>query len=233
MKIRAAHKCIFTRRLLLLGIFLSGAPALANPFFSNIPLGAKNWSLAYHGFGTAALGAESIQIEPMAPEQPSDTHAVLLLSNKVFPSSGYEIEVDFELLRQLRAFDPHPWETFWLFFQYRAGPAATKKTNYFLLKTNGVEAGRAWGRLDQSFVLTKETPRIAVGARTTLRVSVGKKRVTFFYNDALIGSLPRNSLFQQPGKLGLYAEDAVVRVDAVRVRKISKLNFPVRVKVKK
>lgn len=179
----------------------------------------KEWDIAYAGRGTITFGPPGlVTLDSGAPAAPNLTHGALVLSRREFPAGGYEVEVDYLLSAQLRPTAPNPWETFWLFFSYQPGVTG-KTTNYAVVKPNGLEAGKAWGWIDQSFALTLEEPRLGPGTRARLRVKVlpwGGARI--FFQDRYVGEVPVEKLFHQAGRLGLYVEDARVQVTSVRFR---------------
>jgi hypothetical protein len=190
-----------------------------------IPLNPGSWQAAYYGGGTITFSEKGILLEPARTESAEDSHAALLVSREAFPVHGYAVEVEMELVQQLRSPQANPWESFWLFFQYAGsgapgGASRGKLTNYLALKTNGLEAGRAWGEKEQAFLLSRNEPRLLPGTRVKVRLEVDRAELRIFLNDKLAASCQRRSFFQHPGRLGLYAEDAAVRIYSVGTRRL-------------
>lgn len=185
----------------------------------SLPLDKSAWEISYLGNGSVFFSPSGkLLLSSGVPQSQELTHSALLLSRETLPETGFELEVEFTLLTQLRTLAPNPWETFWLFFSYQAEKEG-KRTNYALVKTNGLEVGRAWAKLEQSFALTKEQPRVIPGETNTLRLLVSRSgKVQVFFQQKLVGELSHDALFRQPGRIGLYVEDARVAVRAVRVR---------------
>jgi hypothetical protein len=184
-----------------------------------LALDAPHWSIPYSGFGSVVFSEKNeLEIGSGRPSKPGDTHGALALSQARLPADGYEIEVVYRLLHQLRSLNPNPWETFWLFFSYRSQNFG-KRTNYVVVKSNGIEVGKAWGMVDQSFSLTRDLPRLSENTWARLRVQVGRfGAARVFFNDELAGELPGNQLFFQSGQIGLYVEDSLVEVRSVRIK---------------
>lgn len=182
-------------------------------------LGRSSWDIAYAGQGSIAFGPPGlVTLDSGVPAGPSATHGALVLLNRELPVGGYEVEVEYVLQSQLRSPNPNPWETFWLFFSYQPLTSG-KTTNYVMVKPNGVEAGKAWGWIDQSFAFTAAEPRLKVGAVARLRVKVlpaGGARI--FFQDGYVGEVAGDRIYSQAGRLGLYVEDARVLIRVVRFR---------------
>lgn len=184
-----------------------------------IALSPMEWKTAYTGHGIVYFPAGDFQplwLSSGIPMSSGVTHAALLLSAAELPSYGYAVEVEYALLRQHRRGAPNPWETFWVFFGYRPGPRGEKTTNYVLVKPNGLEAGKAWGGIEQAFVHTMEAPRLPVGSWAKLRIEVGESKVRIRFNDATVATLDRHEFYSQRGHIGLYVEDSQAAVRAVR-----------------
>jgi len=188
-----------------------------------LPLEKEHWEISYLGNGKVSFSPPGkLLLSSGVPSAPGVTHAALLLSHRVLPKSGFELEVEYTLLAQLREATPNPWETFWLFFGYQPGKDG-KRTNYALVKPNGLEVGRAWGKFDQSFAFTTPVPFLLPNTAARLRVLVPVEGpVEIFFQDKPAGTIPHSALFHHSGRIGLYLEDARVAVREVRVRILGK-----------
>ncbi len=202
-----------------LALLMLSSSALA---LDRIPTTEAEWELVYNGFGNVSFcGAEGITMQS-APVRDGSAHSVLLLAERTrkAPLSDFELRAEFMLERQLRTQGPNPWEAFWVFFNYRP-VGAHKETNYLLLKTNGVELGRAFDEKGQRFLKTESRPALALGRWYRLRIRrVGNGlraevdgKLALEYS----GSLKEpDRLLDAPGRIGLYTEDARVRVRSIQ-----------------
>lgn len=144
------------------------------------------------------------------------------------PFRNFRLRVRYEVLRQLRTEKPNPWETLWVLFNFRTESHREwkgKETNYVILKPNGVELGRAWGRADQKFLATRNEPRLEMGPLYTLLIERegGGTRVTYDRNPPLhfSDSAWPDVTYDHPGTIGLYVEDAEVLVRSVEIDRSS------------
>jgi len=119
-------------------------------------------------------------------------------------------------LRQNTA--PNPWEVFWLFFNYNPTKNG-KTTNYFLLKPNGVELGTAKNAVGQTFLQTGAAPAPAVGLANKIEIEKIGTRVRVWINGVLATD-KTGGIVDVAGSIGLYSEDALVRVTNVQVTKL-------------
>ncbi len=191
------------------------APA-PTPSASTIPLSAASWVTEYDGYGSVTYDATNgIYLSPMASTQPSETHAALTLA-AIAPMKDFHLVITASTDQQLRTGStPNTWETFWIFFNYQ--PTATgKNTNYFTLKTNGVELGTATDLLGQTFLDTGSSTATAVGASNTFDIVKVGTHVKVMINGATVVDYT-GALFDVAGSIGLYTEDARVHVTSVSV----------------
>lgn len=185
---------------------------------------AAHWYVAYDGGGEVSYSEARIRFRPEAVKQDHETKAALLLLREV-PSETAGIRVRYRVLRQLRP-NPRPWEVFWLFFGYRPGEEIkTKTTDYFILKTNGVEAGKAFDEIEQEFLLTKDSPKLAIGRTHELSLQFEDREVHFLVDGRSAAKSPHDfdsSRFysrqtRDIGTFGLYAEDAEIEIESVEL----------------
>ena len=186
------------------------------PSASTIPLSAASWVTEYDGYGSVTYDATNgIYLSPMASTQPSETHAALALA-AIPPMKDFHLVITASTDQQLRTGStPNTWETFWIFFNYQ--PTATgKNTNYFTLKTNGVELGTATDLLGQTFLDTGSSTATAVGASNTFDIVKVGTHVKVMINGTTVVDYT-GTLFDVAGSIGLYTEDARVHVTSVSV----------------
>lgn len=191
-----------------------------------ITLDPDDWTIVYTGYGTVDLNdPDGFFLEPMAATDPGETHAALVLSDEITGCTfqDFRLTINATTEAQLRTPPPNPWEVFWIFFNYQTTTAG-KETNYFILKTNGIELGQAYDSVGQNFLFTASAPTLSVGEEyeyvleksgTTLTVSIDGSEVLSY------GSDPTDDpLYDQAGQIGLYTEDARVRIHSVSLEEL-------------
>ncbi len=193
-----------------------------------LAMNPSEWSVAYDGYGFVNFDRQSrfVEFAPEAASQLNQTHAALLLAKKYLqaPIKNFKITVSVNTERQLRTPKVNPWECFWLFFNYGTDSNGKKMTNYFTLKPNGIELGRAYEELGQKFLATAAKPRLVIGARTKITIENKAGLLKAWVNDILVLSFNSHNatvpLFENAGTIGLYTEDAQVKVETVDVAPI-------------
>lgn len=185
-----------------------------------VPLTQEHWKTEYEGFGKVSIDGNSKQIKmsPKAARTPQSTHASLVVSKLALPANEFDVFIEYKNEQTLRNSPPNPWELLWVFFQYQAGPADTKTTNYVVAKANGIELGKAFGHEDQIFLKTSEQPKAAFNKWHTLRLRKRDSKLEVYFDNKLALNWQEQTnaqLFNQPGKIGLYSEDASVTIRRV------------------
>jgi hypothetical protein len=155
----------------------------------------------------------------MQPEQSSEsgeTHAALLLIQQTVthPQKDFTVRLTVTTERQLRAPVSNPWEVFWLFFNYVQDRTCFPETNYFLVKPNGIELGIAYEGHRQKFLYTKTSPSLKLNHPANWAVTKKGNTITISIDGVEIIAFAGN-IIDQPGAIGLYTEDAIVRVQNV------------------
>lgn len=189
-----------------------------------VPLKPAHWQLAYDGGGQVSFEGKTLRFRPGFVQRDQDTKAALLLLDETSIAAD-GIQIRFRVLRQLRS-NPRPWEVFWLFFGYRQGAEIrSKTTDYFILKTNGIEIGKAFEELEQKFLLTKDTPKLFVGRSYVIRLQREDGLTRFIVDGVSVAQTPgdfkSSALFSggdsRRGSFGLYAEDAEIEIESVEL----------------
>lgn len=188
----------------------------------------KDWQVVSDGYGTVTFDpVRGIVMTPKAasPSDPDGTHASLLLSTQTLrkPLKDFEATVTFTNEAQLReGAPPNAWEVFWLLFNYTLDDAGKKKTNYVTVKPTGLEVGTAFDEVGQEFLLTNPSPAIQVGQTHTMKVSKTGQRVKIVLDGKPVADFESTGdLYDVPGALGLYCEDARVRVHRFTVKPLT------------
>lgn len=200
----------------------TGSQEDTNTTFGPRGLTAAEWPVVYDGEGTVVFDTDGILMAPKVATAASETHAALLLSQLTLtqPVQNFKATITYTNVSQLRTGSaPNAWEVFWVFFNYTLDGVGKKKTNYVLVKPSGIEIGKAFDEVGQEFLLTHATPTIQIGTPYTLTITKNGPRVTILLDGVLAAeyesaAVPKD-LYDVPGAIGLYSEDAQVRVSSV------------------
>jgi len=210
-----------TRREFAFGFVASAlvsSQARAQGGTMNLATDASSWKIMYDGYGSVTFGRD-IMLRPNAASSPSVTHAALVLAKETVDRPARDFDVSFTVAteRQLRMGTPNAWEVFWLFFNYVPTADGKKRTNYFMVKPNGIELGTASEELQQTFLYTAEAPRLVLGRAAQWRILKVGDLVEAYIDGQRVMSF-RGKVYDVPGSIGLYTEDAQVAVRDVRYR---------------
>lgn len=188
---------------------------------SFIPTSAESWTVIYDGYGFVDFNeADGIVMEPLAATSSDETHSALVLAKitEECPIADFTLTIEAVTEEQLRSEFPNPWEVFWIFFNYLPD-GDFKTTNYFVLKTNGLELGRAFDETGQEFLFTAGEPQLNVGASATYRLDKTASHVLISIDGVEVldyeSSTWPEAIYDQPGAIGLYTEDARVKITSV------------------
>lgn len=181
-----------------------------------VPTTSTAWTTVYNGYGAVAYDATAgIMMAPQVSTQPSETHAALTLAN-LPKMRNFRATITAKTEQQLRQNSAaNAWEVLWLFFNYNPTTAG-KDTNYFMLKPNGVELGTATQNIGQTFLQTGPATASALGVYNKFEIEKIDKRVRVWINGVLSVDYT-GSIVDVAGSLGLYTEDARVRITNVQV----------------
>lgn len=188
---------------------------------------ALHWDVIYDGNGRVSFDATSgILFEPKPPKGDNETLSTLLLAKDTvrYPLRNFEVSIKVATERQLRSPTPNDWEAFWLFFNYNPTGPGTKDTNYFVFKPSGLELGVAFEVIGQKFLQTIETPRMTIGKPYTIKLRKMNKAVSIYIDDLLAMNYEEKTgtglLYDRPGSIGIYSEDARVHVYSMQVTEL-------------
>ena len=187
-----------------------------------VPLTEDRWIVKYDGGGKIQFspdGKGDLIFQPQTASTSAQTFAALLLLKDTIqkPLKNYAVKIEVTTEKQLRSSTPNDWEVFWFFGNYQQGIGKEKTANYFILKPNsGAELGRVYQEIGQQFLKTDEAVPLKIGERATFIIVKEQDHFQVYKNGEEIidyrGRQMPESLYDQAGALGLYTEDAVVRV---------------------
>ena len=169
-----------------------------------------------------APGGRLLQMQPMAPTQPSETHSALALSTRAFGGTGvpYRFSGRMRTVRQLRTGSaPNAWEVAWVFWNFQDN----NHLYYFILKPNGWEIGKRDPRYavpgvndGQKIMATGESVKGTIGQWTTFDVRVNGAEAEIYVDGKFVCRFKdTDSAPLVGGRVGLYTEDACCQWDQV------------------
>eukprot|EP01084_Bolivina_argentea_P228959 386566_1 len=183
------------------------------------PINQNDWNTVYNGYGNVTFNDGSVILFPKASTSSGETHAALIITKKNYTS--YNVSITANTMKQLRQNStPNSWEVFWVFFNYEPIGTTGKNTNYFILKTNGVELGTASASVAQQFLYTNTNPKLSVNTYYEYNLVFDQASnggtVDIYINGTFIvtykNSANSKKLYTNPGNIGLYCEDSEVKI---------------------
>ena len=183
-----------------------------------IPLNDEHWSVEYDGYGEVNIENDLIELQPKAATSNNETHAALVLSD--IKVRDFYLKITAKTVEQLRENNtPNPWEVFWIFFNYIPAEDNNKDTNYFVLKQNGYELGRAWEETKQCFLDTGNNPQLILDTEYVYEIKKEGKNVQVWIDGQRIINFTdnNNEMTDDYGYIGFYSEDAVVNVSGAEI----------------
>lgn len=182
-----------------------------------IPTLPAYWKEVYNGYGAITYNQDlGIVMQPGPSSKNDETHAALVLVRQTVthPLKDFTIRLTVTTERQLRMPVSNPWEVFWLFFNYVQDRTGFPKTNYFLVKPNGIELGIAYEGRRQKFLYTKTSPSLKLRHLANWIVTKNGNSIVISIDGVKVMAFKGN-IIDRPGAIGLYTEDARVRVQNV------------------
>jgi hypothetical protein len=233
----AAHfmKAMFKLTAILLLAFIAqnfsfAMPRLEDPYEQQkmtvweLKNTSGDWHEIYDGFGLIQYNQHNgITIQTKVPTSPTETHASLVLARKTekYPLKDFVVSIKVSTEKQLREPKANPWEVFWIFFNHSFDQNQNPAANYFMLKPNGLELGRAYDKIKQKILFTQALPTLTFGKPHSIilikisnhvDISIDGKHVMSF-----LGANPPKHLYDVLGAIGLYVEDARVHIYHVSI----------------
>lgn len=202
------------------------------------PQGAAQgpWFVNYHGYGQVGLlGDGTLRLTPRAVTSPDLTSASLATTVQSF-TGDLHIEARMRTAKQLRlGSPPNAWEVAWLAWNY----THDHSFYYFIPKPNGWELGKVddtkrdpngpacvWPEYRncfypgaQRFLATGSSPTFAVGEWHDIRVVQRGSTITASVGGRELVTFTDAERPYRSGTVGLYTEDADIRVDRVLIRR--------------
>lgn len=174
------------------------------------------WTVRFDGYGCVAVSGRGNQgtlaMGPKSAEKGWQTHAPMVLG----PSFGDHLMLHarLETTAQLRDGQPNPWEVAWVIWQYEDDT----RFYYFIPKPNGWELGKRDPAYPggQRFLASGTRETFPIGKVYDVTIVQDEDRIAVFVDGR---EVVRTRDAEQPykkGRIGIYAEDAAVKVHAVR-----------------
>ena len=174
------------------------------------------WTVRFDGYGcvtvTDTRGQGTLAMGPKAAEKHWQTHAPLVLG----PSYGDHLlmHARVETTQQLRDGQPNPWEVAWVIWQYEDD----SRFYYFIPKPNGWELGKRDPAYPggQRFLASGNRERFPIGKVYDVTIVQDEDRLAVFVDGREIVRTRDAEKPYRQGRIGIYAEDAAIKVHAVR-----------------
>ena len=190
----------------------------------NIRSTSSDWHELFNGFGTITYDRHTgIVLQPGTSISSHETHAALMIAKKteIHPLKDFILSLKVATERQLRQGSANPWEVFWLFFNHTLDRNNNSAANYFIVKPNGIELGKAFDKKRQTILSTRTTPTLTLGKLYSITlIKMGNHVDVSLDGTPILRYIGHNhslSLFDTPGSIGLYTEDARVHVYNVSI----------------
>ena len=185
---------------------------------------SSEWTIPYDGDGSISFDSQDgIVMQPATSTSPYETHAALALSNltKAHPMKDFQLMIRASTEEQLRTPAPNAWEVFTIFFNYDVDNSGKKNTNYLKLTDNGVELGTLSDKNGQTFLATSKGQMLSLGKiNTYLLIKKGNHIDISIDGEPIINFTDTSSphqFYDVAGSIGLYTEDARVRIHSVEI----------------
>jgi hypothetical protein len=152
--------------------------------------------------------------ETAAVTAKSQTESALVLTTQEF--EDFKLSVDVRTDKQTRQNSaPNPWEVGWVIWKWN------DNTNfyYFLLRTDGAEAGKYDGGVnpvDQRILKTSSSFKASIGEWMHWDIIAKGNHITVIVDGTTVFDFDDTSSFDS-GTIGLYSEDAEVSFDNVAI----------------
>lgn len=174
------------------------------------------WTVRFDGYGCVAVGGAgrqaSLEMGPKAAQKDYMTHAPLVLGPRY--GSRLVMHTRFETTAQLRNGTPNPWEVGWVIWQY----TDDQRFYYFIPKPNGWEVGKRDPAYPggQRFLSSGSEQTFPIGRTYGVTIVQVDEAIAVFVDGHEIVRLRDQESPYRQGRIGIYAEDANVKVHSVR-----------------
>lgn len=180
-------------------------------FLNIFLMGSYNFA---YTFNFVKSNKQSFKIDSkQTPQTISDTFSDLIIFPDLHPTTEFKVSLKFKVIQQYRK-NPKPWESFWLFWSYNKDANQNKFTNYIAFKTNGIEVGKAFNDVDQEFLYTDSQFPILINTwnQIVIESHLGNLKIQINQQNLRIQKNQLIGIYQYPGRIGFYVEDAKVLV---------------------
>ncbi|MCZ8268242.1 hypothetical protein [Gemmatimonas sp.] len=174
------------------------------------------WTVRFDGYGCVTVTGTGDQgalaMGPKVAAKDWHTHAPLVLGPAY--ARHLLLHARVETTAQLREGAPNPWEVAWVIWQYEDDT----RFYYFIPKPNGWELGKRDPAYPggQRFLASGTTERFPIGRVHDVTVVQDDDRIAVFVDGREIVRTRDAEKPYRQGRIGIYAEDAVIKVHAVR-----------------
>lgn len=180
------------------------------------------WKVVFTGYGCVRVvdngAGKVLEMQPKAPvpaATSAETHSTLLTSSA--PIDGdFIYEGTVSTTKQLRTQPaPNTWETAWVVWNY----TDNDHFYYMILKENGWEIGKRDPAYPggQRFLATGTQPRFPLTGIKQFMITKTDTSTAVSVNGATLTTFVDNERPYTTGAVGMYTEDAAIRVNALKV----------------
>ena len=175
-----------------------------------------SWTVRFDGYGCVAVDGTgrraSLEMGPKAAQTDDMTHAPLVLGPQY--GSRLVMHTRLETTAQLRNGTPNPWEVAWVIWQY----TDDERFYYFIPKPNGWELGKRDPAYPggQRFLGSGSKQTFPIGRTYDVTVVQADDAIAVFVDGNEIVRFRDQETPYRKGRIGIYAEDATVKVHSVR-----------------
>jgi len=175
------------------------------------------WTVRFDGYGCVAVDGQgrqaSLEMGPKAAQKDYMTHAPMVLGPHY--GSRMVMHTRLETTAQLRSgTPPNPWEVGWVIWQY----TDDQRFYYFIPKPNGWELGKRDPAYPggQRFLGSGSEQTFPIGQTYDVTIVQVDESIAVFVDGHEIVRLRDEESPYRQGRIGIYAEDATVKVHSVR-----------------
>ncbi|MCO4100027.1 MAG: hypothetical protein HEQ38_11620 [Gemmatimonas sp.] len=175
-----------------------------------------DWTVRFDGYGCVTVGGPfgqgTLAMGPKSAEKGWQTHAPLVLGPAYGDQLMYHARV--ETTAQLRDGEPNPWEVAWVIWQYEDD----SRFYYFIPKPNGWELGKRDPSYPggQRFLASGHLETFPIGTIYDVTIVQHNDKLAVFVDGREIVRTRDAEKPYTKGRIGIYAEDAAIKVHSVR-----------------